>query len=111
MVKYKSLSGKSETLNWFGARQVIPLTCNGTVFPEDLLVTQYTHLNYAFAFIDPNSYAVAPMAELDKQLWPRFTALKKLSPGLQTWASNYSVACPDSRLMESKDIYWRLEYE
>ena len=27
------------------------------------------------------------MQELDKQLWPRFTALKQLIPGLQTWIS------------------------
>lgn len=55
------------------------------MYPEDLLVTQYTHLNYAFAFIDPNSFEVAPMAELDKELYPRFTALKQQNPGLETW--------------------------
>ncbi|KAK3691994.1 hypothetical protein B0T22DRAFT_474971 [Podospora appendiculata] len=60
--------------------------CDG-MFPEDLLALQYTHLNFAFALIDPITFAIAPMAGLDKQLWPRFTALKKQVPGLQTWIS------------------------
>jgi chitinase len=55
------------------------------VLPEDLFVTQYTHLNFAFAFIDPNTFAIAPMSEADKDLYPRFTALKKQNPGLETW--------------------------
>ncbi len=64
------------------------LTFLTSEFPEDLLSSVYTHLNYAFAFVDPTSFAVAPMAELDKSLYPRFTGLKELNPGLQTWASD-----------------------
>lgn len=55
------------------------------MLPEDLFVNQYSYLNYAFAFIDPNTFAIAPMAELDKELYPRFTALKEQNPGLETW--------------------------
>ncbi|RMZ76522.1 hypothetical protein DV738_g4881, partial [Chaetothyriales sp. CBS 135597] len=60
--------------------------CQG-LFPEDISAMQYTHLNYAFAFIDPSSFAVAPMSSADVDLYPRFTGLKNTHPGLQTWIS------------------------
>lgn len=62
---------------------------------QDLRYDLYTHLNYAFAFVDPNTFAVAPMQDLDTQLYPRFTALKQQNPGLQTWISigGWSMVC------------------
>ncbi|KAJ5113892.1 glycoside hydrolase family 18 protein [Penicillium angulare] len=60
--------------------------CRG-MYPEDLLTTAYTHLNYAFAFVDPNSFEVAPMSSGDIALYSRFTALKTYNPGLETWIS------------------------
>lgn len=57
------------------------------VYPEDLLVTEYTHLNFAFAFVDPNTFEVAPMSEGDTDMYPRLTALKTYNPGLETWVS------------------------
>lgn len=47
----------------------------------------YTHLNFAFAFINPKTFEVAPMSEADTELYPRFTALKDSNPGLETWIS------------------------
>lgn len=55
--------------------------------PESLLIGAYTHLFFAFAFIDPVSFAVAPMSDGDKDLYPRFTGLKTYNPGLETWVS------------------------
>jgi chitinase len=55
--------------------------------PEDLPFHQYTHLNFAFAFINPKTFEVAPMSEADEALYPRFTALKQLNPGMETWIS------------------------
>jgi chitinase len=60
---------------------------NSTVMPEQLPVGAYTHLNFAFAFIDPKSFKVAPMSAADTELYPRFTGLKDSNPGLQTWIS------------------------
>ncbi|KAJ5608926.1 glycoside hydrolase family 18 protein [Penicillium herquei] len=60
--------------------------CRG-MYPEDLLTTAYTHLNYAFAFVDPTSFEVAPMSSGDEALYSRFTALKTYNPGLETWIS------------------------
>lgn len=55
------------------------------VAPEQVPAGAYTHLNYAFAFVDPSSYQIAPMSELDISLYPRFTGIKENNPGLQTW--------------------------
>ena len=60
--------------------------CDG-MFPEEIPAGAYTHLNYAFAFVDPSSYKIAPMATLDNELYPRFTAIKERNPGLETWIS------------------------
>ncbi|KAF2154797.1 glycoside hydrolase family 18 protein [Myriangium duriaei CBS 260.36] len=65
--------------------------------PEEVPAGGYTHLNYAFAFIDPSSYKVAPMSDLDTDLYPRFTNLKQNNPGLETWISigGWSMNDPD----------------
>lgn len=67
------------------------------MFPENIPAGAYTHLNYAFAFVDPVSFAIAPMSELDKDLWPRFTGLKEVNPGLKTFISvgGWSMNDPD----------------
>ena len=58
-----------------------------SVFPEGIPSGAYTHLNFAFAFIDPESFSVAPMSDSDIQLYTRFTGLKANDAGLQTWIS------------------------
>ena len=67
------------------------------MWPEGIPVGAYSHLNYAFAFVDPNSFEVAPMADADKALYRRFTGLKDSNPGLQTWISigGWSMNDPD----------------
>jgi chitinase len=45
----------------------------------------YTHLNYAFAFIDPESYKIANMQDSDEEYMPRLTALKNYNPSLEVW--------------------------
>lgn len=57
------------------------------MYPEGIPTSGYTHLNFAFAYVDPTSFAIAPMAKTDIDLYPRFTALKTSNPGLQTWIS------------------------
>ena len=82
------------------------------MYPEGIPTAAYTHLNYAFAFIDPSSFNVAPMASTDVALYKRFTGLKDSNPGLQTWISigGWSMTDPDqpthttfSDLAASKD--------
>jgi chitinase len=55
--------------------------------PENIPVDSYTHLNFAFAHVDPTTYTIVPMAGTQTSLYSRFTALKKQKPGLKTWIS------------------------
>lgn len=57
------------------------------VAPEDLNLNGFTHVNFAFAFFDPSSFAIAPMDGKSGALYSRFTALKSTNSGLQTWIS------------------------
>ena len=57
------------------------------MYPEDLPVGAYTHINFAFAFIDPVSFAVAPNSKDQVPLFGRTTALKNHAPGLEVWIS------------------------
>jgi chitinase len=55
--------------------------CNN-IYPSDIDSEGYTHLYYAFASIDPNSYSIVPANDADIPLYTQFTAL--ISRGLQT---------------------------
>ncbi|RYP37882.1 hypothetical protein DL767_002754 [Monosporascus sp. MG133] len=70
--------------------------CNG-LNPEDLLFGAYTHLNYAFAFIDPSTYKIANMQDSDEEYMPRLAALKNYNPGLEVWIAigGWSMNDPD----------------
>jgi chitinase len=57
------------------------------VEPEDLNLAGFTHINFAFAFFDPNTFQIAPMDSSSASLYHRFTALKEKQDGLQTWIS------------------------
>jgi chitinase len=57
------------------------------VAPEDLNLNGFTHINFAFAFFDPSSFEIAPMDGKSASLYNRFTALKNVNRGLQTWIS------------------------
>ena len=70
-----------------GSRENIIDESSRIVPPEQLPAGAYSHLNFAFAFVDPSSYKIAPMSALDTTLYPRFTGLKDTNPGLQTWIS------------------------
>ncbi|KAI5919754.1 glycoside hydrolase [Camillea tinctor] len=87
-VKKPSCSGSSSNQRTIGYYEGWSITraCDG-MYPENIPVGAYTHLNYAFAFVDPVSFAVAPMSETDKDLWPRFTRLKEDNAGLKTFIS------------------------
>ena len=53
------------------------------MYPEQIPVSAYTHINFAFASIDPNTFSIAPASESDVPLYSRLTALKTLFPNLQ----------------------------
>lgn len=55
------------------------------MLPEYIPADSYTHINFAFAFIDPVKFTVAAMNPGDADLYRRVTALKRLHPGLEVW--------------------------
>ncbi|OBT68024.1 hypothetical protein VE03_01473 [Pseudogymnoascus sp. 23342-1-I1] len=55
--------------------------------PEKIPLGYYTHINFAFVLIDPDTFTLAPMNGDVASLYTRVTALKALQPGLQVWIS------------------------
>ncbi|KAL8350543.1 hypothetical protein RB598_005715 [Gaeumannomyces tritici] len=47
-------------------------------------VGAFTHLYFSFAFITPGDFNIAPMDDLDPELFTKFTEVKKRNSGLQT---------------------------
>ncbi|SCO82657.1 related to chitinase [Fusarium oxysporum] len=58
--------------------------CN-QFYPEQVPVGVYTHLNYAFASIDPVSFQVVPSLSTDVDMYKRVTNLKKGDPDLKVF--------------------------
>jgi chitinase len=56
--------------------------CNA-IYPEQIPLGKYTHLNYAFASIDPNTFNVVPTYSTDPGLYTRLAALKAQDPDLK----------------------------
>ncbi|KAL3257000.1 hypothetical protein ABHI18_007162 [Aspergillus niger] len=52
-------------------------------WPEQIPKGVYTHLNYAFATIDPITFEVLPPTALEAKLMTRLTSLKDHDPGLR----------------------------
>ncbi|KAI0863675.1 hypothetical protein F4860DRAFT_521760 [Xylaria cubensis] len=56
--------------------------------PEDLPLDALTHLNYAFAYLDPNTFRITTMdATIPVELFDKFSALKSINPRLQLYVS------------------------
>ncbi|KAL1867744.1 hypothetical protein VTK73DRAFT_4029 [Phialemonium thermophilum] len=58
-----------------------------TMAPEDIPLGIYTHINFAFGYIDPSTYRVSSMDATTGSLYSRVTALKARNRGLQVWIS------------------------
>lgn len=83
----KTTSGR--TIGYYQASNSRDRLCN-KISPSDIVTTPtdvapqgYSHLYFAFASIDPVSFAIAPADDADIPLYTEFTALR--SRGLQTW--------------------------
>ncbi|CAK7230765.1 hypothetical protein SCUCBS95973_007682 [Sporothrix curviconia] len=58
--------------------------CNA-MYPGQIPQGIYTHVNFAFASIDPVTFTVVPAASTDSDLYQRLQAIKTRDLGLQTW--------------------------
>uniref|UniRef100_A0A8H7XJL8 Chitinase n=1 Tax=Psilocybe cubensis TaxID=181762 RepID=A0A8H7XJL8_PSICU len=56
-------------------------------FPQNIPASGYTHLNYAFASIDPNTFEVVPALADDIPNYTAFTGLKQANSNLKTYIS------------------------
>ncbi|KAK4447096.1 chitinase [Podospora aff. communis PSN243] len=57
----------------------------GVMKPEDIPLGYYTHLNFAFAMIHPQTFNVISMSPEMTPLYSQVTALKARQPGLEVW--------------------------
>jgi chitinase len=55
--------------------------------PDQLPLGIYTHINYAFGYIDPVTFRIANMDSVVGSYYEKVTALKARNPGLQVWIS------------------------
>ncbi|KAH8892941.1 glycoside hydrolase [Thozetella sp. PMI_491] len=76
---------------WSPTRQCDPM------YPESIQIGTYTHLNFAFATINPDTFAIEPSSPDDIDLYRRLTGLKQTFPNLQVWISigGWSMNDPD----------------
>ncbi|ELR02726.1 hypothetical protein VC83_00837 [Pseudogymnoascus destructans] len=58
-----------------------------TMTPEKIPLGYYTHINFAFVLIDPDTFTIAPMGDDVAALYTRVTGLKAAQPGLKVWIS------------------------
>ena len=52
----------------------------------------YTHINFAFALINPKTYFVQAMDSNTAKLYDRVTDLKDKDPNLEVWIGGNSLA-------------------
>lgn len=53
--------------------------------PEEIPIGGYTHINFAFVYFDPETFAITPMEQNQVELYSRTVALKERKPDLQVW--------------------------
>jgi chitinase len=53
--------------------------------PKDIPLGYYTHINFAFALIDPNTFRIAPMDADTASRYKEVTALKGRQKNLEVW--------------------------
>ncbi|KAL8761316.1 MAG: hypothetical protein Q9184_002558 [Pyrenodesmia sp. 2 TL-2023] len=69
--------------------------------PEDIPLGFYTHLNYAFALIDPNTFRIAPMDQYTASLYKDVTRLKTRDSELEVWIAIGGWAMNDPGPMQT----------
>ena len=53
--------------------------------PEDIPLGWYTHINFAFALINPKTFHIDPMDADTATLYDAVTGLKRRQTGLEVW--------------------------
>lgn len=53
--------------------------------PEDIPLGAYTHINFAFALVNPTTFRMDAMDSGTATMYKRVTKLKERQPGLKVW--------------------------
>lgn len=53
--------------------------------PEEISLGYYTHINFAFSLVNPDTFHMEAMASNVSDLYDQVTALKRQDPGLEVW--------------------------
>jgi len=62
----------------------------GRMAPEDIPMGWYTHINFAFALINPTTFHIEDMGPGLAALYSRVTALKQRQDNLKVWIGMFS---------------------
>ncbi|RDW86123.1 uncharacterized protein DSM5745_02765 [Aspergillus mulundensis] len=77
-------SAHQRTIGYFEGWNMDQRKCN-TMAPEDIPLGIYTHINFAFALIDPKTFRIAPMDQNTGSRYRAVTSLKNRQPSLKVW--------------------------
>lgn len=69
--------------------------------PEDIPLGFYTHINFAFALINPTTFRIAPMDEFTASLYKDVTRLKTRDSDLEVWIAIGGWAMNDPGPMQT----------
>ena len=58
--------------------------------PEDIPLGYYTHINFAFALVNPTTFHIEDMGPDTAALYDRVSALKSKDPDLKVWIGKCS---------------------
>ena len=59
--------------------------------PEDIPLGAYTHINFAFALINPTTFRIDAMDSETAKMYKRVTKLKERQPGLEVWIGKLPI--------------------
>ncbi|KAL0258443.1 hypothetical protein SLS55_005936 [Diplodia seriata] len=81
-----SISGQKidKVIGYYEAWSMTERTCNG-MLPEEIPYGIYTHINFAFATIDLDTFEIKPGDDQTKSLMERIQSIKLLQPDVEIW--------------------------
>ncbi|KAE8396531.1 glycoside hydrolase [Aspergillus alliaceus] len=77
-------SSRERTIGYYEAWNPERRLCD-KVEPKDIPLGIYSHINFAFASIDPKTFRIAPMTEETAKRYRTLTTLKGRQPGLEVY--------------------------
>ena len=80
----KKDNGNARVVGYYEGWATTNRPCN-VFLPEQIPVGVYTHINFAFAVIDPKTFKIAPSAPTDINLYKRLTLLKQKDLALKVY--------------------------